>query len=164
MKALTIDTLPEFVDVDGDCWLWTGNVNHQGYGRYGKRARYAHQVVRELLGVPVPHGLEPDHLCRRRRCVNPDHTEPVTHAENIARGAWDPRVGQATGAATKTRRMLTEVIPRVALDIAARMKAGQSVSTRSCFAGVAGYAGARKHLNHSDLVDMAVDQLGTAVL
>jgi hypothetical protein len=34
----------------------------------------------------IPEGLELDHLCRNTLCVNPDHLEPVTHAENIQRG------------------------------------------------------------------------------
>ena len=35
---------------------------------------------------PVPEGLELDHLCRIRHCVNPDHVEPVTCAVNVRRG------------------------------------------------------------------------------
>lgn len=36
---------------------------------------------------PVPPGLDLDHLCRIRRCINPDHLEPVTNAVNSRRGA-----------------------------------------------------------------------------
>ncbi|MGL5917799.1 MAG: HNH endonuclease [Cetobacterium sp.] len=34
----------------------------------------------------VPTGLQLDHLCRVRACVNPTHLEPVTHWENQLRG------------------------------------------------------------------------------
>ena len=30
--------------------------------------------------------LDLDHLCRNRRCVNPDHLEPVTRTVNLSRG------------------------------------------------------------------------------
>jgi HNH endonuclease len=40
-----------------------------------------------LLVGPVPEGLELDHLCRNRACVNPAHLEPVSHRENVLRGA-----------------------------------------------------------------------------
>ncbi len=40
---------------------------------------------------PIPEGLELDHLCRVRHCVNPDHLEAVTHRENIRRGLGGPR-------------------------------------------------------------------------
>jgi hypothetical protein len=42
-------------------------------------------VVWELLVGAPPAELEPDHLCLNHGCVNPDHLEWVTHAENIRR-------------------------------------------------------------------------------
>ncbi len=59
-----------------------------GYGLVfaeGKR-RVAHRVVYKVLRGDVPKGLDLDHLCRNRRCVNPDHLEIVTHRENVLRG------------------------------------------------------------------------------
>lgn len=79
------------VDAEGDCWLWTATVNHHGYGQIGTVGRklgMAHRVGYELLVGPIAPGLELDHLCRNPRCVNPDHLEPVTHAENMRRAPW----------------------------------------------------------------------------
>jgi hypothetical protein len=70
-----------------DCWLWTAGLNG-GYGVYtiGGRPRPAHRLAYEELVGPVPDGLQLDHLCRVRRCVNPAHLEPVTSKENTRRG------------------------------------------------------------------------------
>ena len=70
------------------CWLWDAGGNGNGYGRfrYAGRQRYAHRVVYELLVGPIPDGLQIDHLCRVRCCVNPQHMQPVTQQENIRRG------------------------------------------------------------------------------
>jgi hypothetical protein len=69
------------------CWLWTGPVLQNGYGRLCVRSQphYAHRISHEMLIGPIPDGLEIDHLCRVRNCVNPDHLEAVTHAENLRR-------------------------------------------------------------------------------
>ena len=73
----------------GRCWLWLGSVNADGYGNFGSERRgpivKAHKFSYELHHGPVPDGLELDHLCHVRRCVNPEHLEPVTHAENVRR-------------------------------------------------------------------------------
>jgi hypothetical protein len=67
------------------CWLWQRSIDRAGYARIG--ARYMHREVYELHCGPIPAGLHLDHLCRVRHCVNPDHLEPVTQAENNLR-AW----------------------------------------------------------------------------
>jgi hypothetical protein len=66
------------------CWLWTGALNAQGYGKYGEGL--AHRTAFILSVGSIPDGLQLDHLCRVRNCVNPDHLEPVTHLENVRRG------------------------------------------------------------------------------
>jgi hypothetical protein len=70
------------------CWLWLGSGNQYGYGRMliNRQSFLAHRVSYEIHKGPIPDGLELDHLCRVRCCVNPDHLEPVTHEENVRRG------------------------------------------------------------------------------
>ncbi len=70
------------------CWIWKGADNAKGYGRVvaAGRTRPAHVIAYELLVGPVPAGLELDHLCRNRGCVNPAHLEAVTHRVNTLRG------------------------------------------------------------------------------
>lgn len=70
------------------CWLWSGCVGGGGYGmlRVDGVARYAHRISYELRHGPIADGLQVDHLCRVRCCVNPDHLEPVTQRENLLRG------------------------------------------------------------------------------
>lgn len=69
------------------CWLWTASLDTKGYGKFydGERIVTAYRWAWTNARGPVPEGLELDHLCRVRRCVNPDHLEPVTHAENRRR-------------------------------------------------------------------------------
>lgn len=71
------------------CWIWQRYIDEEGYGRvgYGIGSRRAHRRFYEAAVAPVPEGLELDHLCRVRCCVNPDHLEPVTRAVNQQRGA-----------------------------------------------------------------------------
>lgn len=66
------------------CWLWTGTLTAHGYARYS--GTVAHRLLWEHVHGPLAPGLELDHLCRVRHCVNPDHLEPVTHTENVRRG------------------------------------------------------------------------------
>ena|SRR3990167_8473917 len=70
------------------CWLWTGAITYGGYGvlKIGNTMTTAHRVSYELHKGKIPEGLQLDHLCRVRCCVNPDHLEPVTNKENMRRG------------------------------------------------------------------------------
>lgn len=78
-------------EAGSDCVVWTGRVSFNGYGRIGAGGRNArevrvHRVAYELAHGPIPAGLQIDHLCRNRRCCNPDHLEVVTPRENTMRG------------------------------------------------------------------------------
>jgi len=82
--------LPRFWDkvsvAESGCWIWTAQTSRDGYGRFAFHGRkQAHRVAYECLVGPIPDGLQIDHLCRVRNCVNPKHMEPVTPAINSAR-------------------------------------------------------------------------------
>ena len=82
------------------CWLWTGYVAPDGYGKIWAdgREKGVHRFAYELLVGPV--GEESlDHLCHtydeacdggttciHRRCANPEHLEPCSLGENTRRG------------------------------------------------------------------------------
>lgn len=72
------------VDQSTSCWIWKASRDRFGYGLFDNRV--AHRFGYELIKGKIPKGLELDHLCRNRSCVNPDHLEPVTHIVNIQRG------------------------------------------------------------------------------
>jgi HNH endonuclease len=96
MKRKLTDPLKRFWEKiqlsDDGCWLWAGCLfQASGYGcffpgGYGcPNNVLAHRWLWEKLNGPVPEGLELDHLCRVRHCVNPMHLEPVTRRMNIMR-------------------------------------------------------------------------------
>lgn len=76
------------VDGDSGCWQWLGHTTKDGYGRINAdgKSRGVHRVMFEREYGPIPDGLQIDHLCRNRRCANPDHMEAVSPAENTRRG------------------------------------------------------------------------------
>ena len=76
------------VDASTGCWKWTGSLTRLGYAmvHHNGRSRSAHCVAHAWFVGPVADGLELDHLCRNRWCVNPAHLEAVTHAVNVLRG------------------------------------------------------------------------------
>ena len=81
------------------CLLWTAGTYGGGYGRFkiDGKDRPAHRVVFEWLIGAIPDGMQLDHLCRIKRCVNISHLEIVTSKENTLRG-----IGPAAIHASKT--------------------------------------------------------------
>lgn len=76
------------LDFETGCWNWSSSLNRNGYGEFwfnGTSVR-AHRFSFELLKSKILHGLQLDHLCRNRKCVNPNHLEAVTNHENVIRG------------------------------------------------------------------------------
>ena len=71
------------IDVN-NCWNWTANKTSAGYGKLW--GDMAHRLSYQAYTGPIGKGLDIDHLCRNRGCVNPEHLEPVTRKENLSRG------------------------------------------------------------------------------
>jgi len=76
-------------NTDG-CWEWQGPTTPNGYGKARKRSGAREQMTHRIMwehhnDQEVPDKLQLDHLCRNRRCCNPEHLEPVTGSENTKR-------------------------------------------------------------------------------
>lgn len=86
MRGPLRDRVLAKIRYENGCWTFTGRLNG-GYAWISVEGtpRYAHRVMWELKNGPVSIGLELDHLCRNRACVNPDHLELVTHEVNMNR-------------------------------------------------------------------------------
>lgn len=94
----TPEDIWERIDV-GLCWEWNDSLR-DGYAWINWACfdrNYAHQIIWEMLVGPIPDGLELDHLCRNRKCVNPDHLELVTRLENMRRGYAPTMVASRLG-------------------------------------------------------------------
>lgn len=72
-----------------DCWEWGSGRLANGYGYFvtaWPERMVAHRWAYQQLIADVPDGLDLDHLCRNRACVNPWHLDPVTRKVNLNRG------------------------------------------------------------------------------
>ena len=87
MAAKDIARFEEKIAILGSgCWEWQAHRNQKGYGYfYYGRSVGAHRVSYQHYRGGIEPGMELDHLCRNRACVNPEHLEQVTHEANIAR-------------------------------------------------------------------------------
>ncbi len=69
-----------------DCWMWIGAVNNKGYGVFNPSSNsgntLAHRWSYELYIGPITDGLQIDHVCNVRLCVNPEHLQLATAREN----------------------------------------------------------------------------------
>ena len=86
-KTTVESRLEKHIILDGDCWIWTGHLNSDGYGiiKVEGKSLLAHRVAYEIYRGQIFQEL--DHTCRMRACIFPWHLEDVSHKENVNRGA-----------------------------------------------------------------------------
>jgi len=106
------------VDASGECWVWTGKVNDQGYGDFRVQARGyelagAHRFAYALSRGDLPGRKHVLHLCDNRLCVRPSHLAVGDHADNMRDMA---RKGRAKNG---TLKFPHEVIAEVRASVAA---------------------------------------------
>jgi len=87
------EKISKYIPFSSGCWEWAGRRDRHGYGglTIDRRTKKAHRVVYEALVGSIPDGMVLDHLCRNPPCVNPQHLDVCTQAENVRRGAIPPR-------------------------------------------------------------------------
>lgn len=90
-----VDNFERYViESETDCWTWIGPTDGKGYGFFSRPyegEKRAHRAFWVRAMGRITDGMEVDHLCRNRGCVNPGHMELVTHWENMQRaelGQW----------------------------------------------------------------------------
>jgi len=100
MKITTVNKYLKNYHLEGDCWIWDGWIDRLGYGGIGggnTKHIKAHRFFYEHHRESIPEGMTIDHLCRNRRCVNPEHLEVVSSYVNKLRAI---RVRRAKSAKT----------------------------------------------------------------
>jgi hypothetical protein len=106
---------------ESGCWLWTGNLDSYGYGRFGKRKAIhkAHRISYVMHKGEIPTGMCVLHHCDTPSCVNPDHLYAGTHTDNNKdkvqrnRQAKGEKMGAAklTPALVRDIRVIAKVFP-----------------------------------------------------
>lgn len=89
-RISTSDYLIEDRGFSSKCWIWKGR--NPASSEYGKirlpdgRPGQAHIASYEQFVGPIADDLHLDHLCQVKRCINPQHLEPITPGDNVRRG------------------------------------------------------------------------------
>ena len=101
---------------DGDCRVWIGSINRYGYGRITMRPHNvltAHRVAWEEAHGPIPAGTIVRHKCDNPPCINPDHLELGTTAENMRDKAERGRSAPAQGSQNNLAKLTESDVPKI---------------------------------------------------
>ena len=92
--------------IESGCWEWQGGINRNGYGIFDGNVGFnnPHRFACVVVNGAIPDNLVCDHLCRNRKCANPNHLEIVTRSENTKRGLIPIMNREAARAQTHCKR------------------------------------------------------------
>jgi hypothetical protein len=107
-------------DPETGCWEWQAWKKEDGYGRFARSRGdypYAHRISYQIHKGPIPDGLQINHHCDNRGCVNPDHLYAGTPQENVQdaierTGFLEGRIGENAVSAKLTASDVREIRER----------------------------------------------------
>jgi hypothetical protein len=125
------------VDKSGECWLWTGPRDKDGYGKANvrRRALRAHRVSWTMANGAIPEGLIVCHRCDTPACVRPDHLWLGTQLDNVrdmtakGRRASGPRPAHRKGGLPGERNPRATFTAEEVLDIRKRADGGETLAS-----------------------------------
>ena len=82
--ATVKETLEHYLTRQGDCLIWTGQINRGGYGflRRNGKTLTIHKLIWEQANGPTPAGMKVDHRCHNRACGELQHMRLATNKQN----------------------------------------------------------------------------------
>lgn len=125
-RGATLEEIVEFyrsAPNERGCIEWTGPTFGNGYGaihRFGGRSGptfQAHRVAYELVHGPIAEGLVLRHKCDNRPCINPDHLEVGTQADNVRDKVERGRAQRGT--AVKTSKLTEDDVRAIRVRLVA---------------------------------------------
>lgn len=108
-------------DYSGDCWIWTGSRDSDGYGRIkinGKMRRASHISYEVSTGLKVPDGKQLCHTCDNPPCIRPTHLFPGTVKDNADDRDKKGRHKAASGEQHYATKLTVEIVADIRLRIA----------------------------------------------
>lgn len=140
LRAQAVVDFWDRLDRTSDCWVWTGDLDPNGYGRVRWQRKHirAHRLAWAWTNGPIPAGLFVLHRCDNPPCVRPDHLFVGTNADNmrdmVAKGRFGDR---ALRGSTSPNAKLTEAL---VAELRARRAAGESLPSLARLTGVSAAA------------------------
>lgn len=103
------------VEIKGpnDCWIWTSDKVHDGYGTFNidGRTTRAHRIAFYFQNGPFPPELHVCHRCDVRDCVNPAHLFLGNDFDNMGDAAAKGRIPK--GSRNANSRLKETDIPKI---------------------------------------------------
>ena len=91
---------------NSDCWNWTASTTTRGYPQFrldGKVVK-AYRTMYEYFVGPIPDGLDVNHICGNRLCMNYRHMELVSRTETLLRAGVPDMTHKRYAAQTHCKR------------------------------------------------------------
>lgn len=102
---------------DTNCWVWNGRRTTRGYGK-GRRDTLIHRLAYETWVGPIPEGHVVRHKCDNPPCINPDHLETGTQADNSRDMVERGRMQDQRGARGPRARLTGEEVQDIRTEYA----------------------------------------------